>query len=127
MESNLDLLCAKYGQKIAEKVSTTENYNAKKAVVLITKTLSVLQEQGLYAFVLFCESKKDIDSSAAKEIQILVGEILKELSLIEGKSNLLDELLKEDSLLSKLDELLFAIEIIEKSLIYARFHAKALE
>lgn len=119
---NLDQLCAEYGYKFAEEV---RKVNAKK-VDLITKALGVLQEQGLYAFVLFCESRSSNERAGADKIKTLSMELLKELDLINN-GDFLDELRKEGGLLTKLDDLMLAIQVLEKSLIYARFHAKAMK
>ena len=122
---NLDQICADYGYKLAEEVSRADGFNAKKAEVLITKALGVLQEQGLYAFVLFCESRVGTEKSGAEKIRTLAKELLKELDLIKD-GNFLDELRKDGGLLTRLDDLMLAIQVLEKSIIYARFHAKAI-
>ena len=74
---NLDQLCAEYGYKFAEEVSRADDFNAKKAEVLITKALGVLQEQGLYAFVLFCESRTSAEKSGAEKIEASAKELLR--------------------------------------------------
>jgi len=125
-ETNLDRLCAEYGYKFAENVSRADGFNAKKAEVLITKALGVLQEQGLYAFVLFCESRPSGEKAGAKKIETLAKKLLKELEFING-GDFLDELRKDGGLLTRLDDLMLAIQVLEKSLIYARFHAKAMK
>jgi hypothetical protein len=53
-KQNLDQICAKYGYCIAEKV-----YEAigKQAENHITKSLSVLREDGVYAFFLYQASR----------------------------------------------------------------------
>jgi len=124
--NNLDQLCAKYGYRFAEEVSSAKDFNAKKAEVLVTKALSVLQEQGLYAFAIFCKSRPSGERAGAEEIETLAKELLKELNLIDD-GDFLDELRKEGGLLTKLGDLMFAIQVLEKSLIYARFHAKAMK
>ena len=123
---NLDQLCAEYGCRFAEDVSKAEDFDAKKAEILITKSLGVLQEQGLYAFVLFCKSRPSGERTGAKEIEALAKELLKELNLIND-GDFLNELRKDDGLLIRLDDLMLAIQVLEKSLIYARFHAKAMK
>jgi len=52
---NLDRLCAEYGEKFAREIADTfgSKDRDKKAENLITKSLGVLQEQGVYAYVLF--------------------------------------------------------------------------
>lgn len=121
---NLDRLCAEYGYKFADEVSKALG---KKAEALITKALGVLQEQGLYAFALFCESRGDAEKPGAKKLKEMTKELLKEdkLNLI-GNGELLKEIRKKDGLASRLDDLMLAIQVLERFLIYARYHAKAL-
>ena len=123
---NLDQICAKYGYRFAEKVSSADGFSAKKAEVLITKALSVLQDQGLYAFALFCKSRPDAEKCGAKEIANIAKELLKELDLIND-SDFLNELQRDGGILTNLNDLMLAIQVLEKSLIYARFHAKAMK
>ncbi|MGC9020960.1 MAG: hypothetical protein ACP5KE_07120 [Candidatus Methanodesulfokora sp.] len=120
-EVNLDRLCAEYGHKIAEEVGNT---HVKRPDVLIIDALSVLQEQGLYAFVLFCRSRSREEKEGAKKIEDLTKDLLKNLNLISN-GDLLDELRKDNGLLTRLNELMFAVQVLEKALIYAKFHAKA--
>lgn len=135
---NIDQICAECGFEFAEKIGKA---NPKKAEKVIIDALSVLQEQGLYAFVLFCRSKSD-----AKELENLAKKLLSKLNLIkdseteEGKSisteapehsdstENSDDLLSEvrKSILTDIDKLIFAISVLEKSLIYAKFHVKAM-
>lgn len=122
----LDQLCAEYGYRFAEEVSKADDFNAKKAEVLITKALGVLQEQGLYAFVLFCKSRPSGERAGAEKIEASAKKLLKELNLIND-GDFLEELRKDKGLLTQLDDLTFAIQVLEKSLIYARFHAKAMK
>ncbi|HDH45322.1 MAG TPA: hypothetical protein ENG66_08100 [Thermococcus sp.] len=124
---NLDQLCADYGYRFAKEVSEADGFDAKKAEVLITKALGVLQEQGLYAFVLFCKSRPSGERAGTEEIETLAKELLKELNLIND-GDLLEELRKDNGgLLTRIDDLMLAIQVLEKSLIYARFHAKAMK
>ncbi|MHA1252228.1 MAG: hypothetical protein ACTSRP_19740 [Candidatus Helarchaeota archaeon] len=127
---NLDQLCAEYGFKFASNVSEALRNKPKSVTALFTDALGVLQEQGLYAFALFCESRDDAKENDKKSgsgiIKNLAGKLLKELNLIENE-DILEELRKKVGLASKLDDLMLAIQVLEKSLIYARFHAKAME
>ncbi len=121
---NLDKICAEYGNKIAEAVAIalskeSEKGDYKQAENLIIKALGVLQEQGLYAYALFCKSEE-----AAKLIAITKEFLKDKLSLLDD-GDLLQEIRKDDGLASKLDHLLLATQMIEKALIYARYHAKA--
>ncbi|MGB9794835.1 hypothetical protein [Caldisericum exile] len=123
---NLDRLCAEYGYMFAEEVSKVSGFGPEKAGNLLTKALGVLEEQGLYAFTLFCESRGSTEEEGAKKIKEITTKLLKdELGLISN-DNLLEEIRKENGLALRLDDLTLAIQVLEKSLIYARFHAKAL-
>lgn len=120
---NLDKLCAQYGEWFAREVS--EGWDVKKAETLITKALSVLQEQGLYAFGLFCRSRSGGEKEKAEKIVELTKEMLNKLSLIED-GDLLEVIRKDGGLASDIDKLIFAVQMLEKALIYARYHAKAM-
>ncbi len=126
-ETNLDRICAEYGKKLAEEVCNANEFNAKKAEILITKALCVLQDQGMYAFALFCQSRPSSEDPGAKKMELVARELLKTLNFI-GNDDFLDDLSRKDSgLLTRLDELMLAIQLLEKSLIYARFYSKALK
>lgn len=121
---NLDQLCAEYGNKFAELVYLILR---NKAEGFLTKALNVLQEQGLYAFVLFCESRGGSEKPAADKIKELTKEMLKDKLGLISDGDLLEEIRKDGGLSANLDKLLLAIQVLEKSLIYARYHAKALK
>lgn len=122
---NLDNICMEYGYKFA--IETTEAFgsDAKKAEKLIIKSLGVLQEQGLYAFVLFCESRGSAEKPGADKIQEITKELFKNEPISINNDNLLEAIRGENGLASRLEDLLLAIQILEKSLVYARYHAKA--
>jgi len=122
---NLDKLCAEYGYKFADEIKKALNSDAKKAESLITKTLGVLQKQGLYAFALFCKSRGSNEEKGAEKMKEITTELLKDKLGLISNDDLLEEIRKENGLASRLDDLLLAIQVLEKSLIYARYHAKA--
>jgi len=115
---NLDSLCAEYGHKFANEVSNAET--------LLTKALAVLQEQGLYAFALFCNSRGSAEQSGAEKIIEISTDLLKNRVRLIENNDLLKEIRKENGLASRLDDYILAFQLLEKSLIYARYHAKAL-
>jgi len=138
---NLDQLCAQFGYQIAQNVngelskgSDTEN--------LITKSLGVLQEDGVYAFFLYLASqikekkgdKKDKRSDAARALanqaaKLLKHEWLKLIQVDDGEDaykKAMEEIRREGGLASRLNDLLLAKRLLEQALIYARYHAKAL-
>lgn len=127
---NLDRLCAEYGYDFADKVSKAGGFDADKAENLITKVLSVLQEQGLYSFVLFCcKSRGSTERAGAEQVEQITTKLLKDNRLkpaLINSDDLLKELRERNGLASRLDDLMLAIQVLEKSLIYARYHAKAM-
>ncbi|MEA2006293.1 MAG: hypothetical protein U9O50_08580, partial [Acidobacteriota bacterium] len=94
---NLDRLCAEYGYKFADEIKKAYKFDAKKAESLVTKALGVLQEQGLYAFGLFCESRGRTEKPGADKLKEITLELLKNLSLINN-NDLLEEIRKENGL-----------------------------
>jgi len=114
---NVDQICAKYSLKIAEEFEQ----NPKEGQSLITKALAVLQQQGLYAFGLFCKTETKAYSILQKALELFKDENLKFIHNSE-----LDDLSQLIELSKELDDLIFAIEVLEKTLIYARYHAKAM-
>ena len=117
---NLDQRAAQYAQKIVDDgQSGLEN--------LVTKTLGVLQEQGVYACLLFLFSRTSNEKSLAKEIRPHLYALLKELpafreSAIDDSNALA---FFADTVCDKLDTLLLVKELYEQTLVYARYGAKA--
>ena len=124
---NIDYLCAKYGHLIITEAEIKDNKAKNEADSYLSKALGVLQEQGIYAFYLFLEYRKD--KKAMKEVKDQTQELLyKELKLLnetESKTNNPFEKAKKIS--QDLDKLLFARQVLEQTLIYARYHVKALK
>ncbi len=104
MIENLDFICAKYGEKLTE-VTSDEN--------LLRKSLGVLQEDGLYAFVIYLEKEKNNIKEAIEKF-LEEGKVLKE-----------NEDLKNQEIYTNLHRLLMTKSVIEKMLIYAIYHIKA--
>lgn len=112
---NLDLRCAELG----EQLSTTADEK------LLTDALSVLEEQGVYAFFLFL-------SARGKKPGEEVGNLCKRfLQQTPSGSPLLPDDANTDvfsllqNLSQDLDNLLFARDLLRQALVYARYHAKA--
>jgi hypothetical protein len=131
---NLDTLCAHYGYKIVQRTVDELGQLPKdkrgKLENTITKALGVLQEDGVYAFFLFIEYFKDRNESyGAEEISQDCKKLLRdsEIKLLrgrqDGENNDFDALV---DLTKNLDHLLLAYKLLEQTLIYARYHAKAL-
>lgn len=107
----LDMKCAEYGYEIAGKV---------KDKAKIIKALGVLQEDGVYALFLYLKAKEGqdfIDTSFAllKDDAVLKNPI-KETDPLEGV---------RERFKGSLDDLLLAKMLLERTLVYARYHAEA--
>lgn len=131
---NMDRMAAHRAQEIircshAKKPTAVDN--------MVTKTLGVLQENGIYASALFLKSRRKDEKPLADvvmdEILNLLQELGKKLNFIgwevkpdPAKSNA-EEVLKyiSDNVVVDLERLLLAKETLEQMLIYARYGAKA--
>jgi len=133
IEHNLDRLCAKYGYRFCQGV--WERLNGKgKTVNHLTKSLGVLQENGVYAFFLY-QPARESKNKEGQELAWLAAELLNQagISPFAGETGNIDarqalELVRRDrdGLATNLDNLLLAKRLLQQALIYARYHAKAL-
>jgi len=121
--TNVDQLCARYGWQIAEQVHEAIGKNAENHV---TKSLGILQEDGIYAFFLYQVSRGSREKPGAEKLKEQAASLLKEAGIKAFQSA--DDPLKtvREQLASDLDQLLLAKRLLEQALIYARYHAKAL-
>jgi len=111
---NLDAEINKVGYEIVEKIKTHKDKTKLKNE--IEKTLGVLANDGVYAYWVYCQSKKITD--------IFIDKIK---SLMKVVSNETDNQKFFQNLSKDLTQLLFFKEILEKALTYARYHAKAMD
>jgi len=128
---NLDYICMKYGSEIA----ASEGGKSDKEK-LINNTLGVLQQNGPYAMFLYLEGHKKSEIAEACK-----GKLLKMFQ----KENMLGNSIKTDKpvpaentnfsdittwlqdISSDIDKLLFFKQICQQTLLYARYHIKALK
>ncbi|MDZ7261236.1 MAG: hypothetical protein ONB05_03895 [candidate division KSB1 bacterium] len=136
---NLDQLAAQHAQQIiknaAPSVGEKGIKEAKAADVLITKALGVLQENGVYACMLFLfsrtrEEDKKVAQAVRSELLVELRELNDKLHFgwqIPNSSNDPAIVLKfySDTITANLDELLLVKELYEQTLTYARYGAKA--
>ncbi len=112
MTINLDLQCAGYAEKIARGLDEKT----------IGKALGILQEDGIYAYLLYLFSQKHTD---------VVNDSLEVIDLVPGfdwdrqptEANKLHLTLAK--LAESIDSLFLAKELLERTLVYARYHIKA--
>jgi len=137
VELNLDKVAAERAREMVRLAKSGSN-DAKKSVDtlerLVTKTLGVLQEQGIYAMMLFLFSRTSDEATVAENcIRPELYKTLKSLPSFKNNSDVPEDgeeaesALKffTDSVLDDLDTLLLVREIYEQTLIYARYGAKA--
>lgn len=114
VQNNLDYFCAEYGMEIAKCAK------CKSDETTIQKSLGVIQEDGLFAFILYLESKND--ACIRKKIAQLLNKV--ELTQNANEKNLRKNI---QEITRNLDGMFLAKDLIEKTLVYARYHAKALK
>ncbi|MGB8217994.1 MAG: hypothetical protein WCE94_11905 [Candidatus Methanoperedens sp.] len=129
---NLDLESARSAQEI---IKNTYSQKSSEVDNLVTKTLGVLQENGVYACMLFlCSRTSTADTAVAvkvrKELLTLTEKMGKkppsklEIQAVEIQA-VLSFLTSE--ICNDLDTLLFVKQLWEQTLTYARYGAKARE
>jgi len=132
----LDLTAAEYAQKMVKEQSS-EKEDAEILERVVTKALGVLQEQGVYACLLFLFSRPESERRYAetihqKLIDLLNSEPVKPLAVAfpankdkKRWQDVSDHLTKDNGLMESLDKLFLVKDLYEQTLIYARFGAKA--
>jgi hypothetical protein len=117
---NLDFVCADYGHRIGQNVEVKE--------ALLNKAIGVLQENGVYALMLYLSSRSSKDEKAgAVHICRNLMDLLYDprLSICNGERE--DQFATTQQLAHNLDKLLFVKNLCEQTLIYGRYHRKAME
>lgn len=137
---NLDRAAATYAQEMVRRTKGIQGVSKPVETLerLVTKTLGVLQEQGVYAMVLFLCSRTSDEAKIAPVIRSQLFRLLRDdenthfLPGFEKRNvpandadaqtalNFYSENVMED-----LDTLLLVRELYEQTLIYARYGAKA--
>lgn len=132
---NLDQLAAQTAQAIVD--DPTLESKAKETENLLTKALGVLQEQGVYAGMLFLYSRTSSDDikvarvARRKLIALLTSDKLLFYNTAETPSSAdsdnAQKILKfyADRVCDNLEQLLVVKDLYEQTLIYARYGAKA--
>lgn len=127
---NLDALAARTAHGIIDdtKVMNGEKLDAGKVDNLITKALGVLQENGVYAAMLYLYSRTEKnDKFIAEKAREKLLSLLFELEITGLPGTQASEALPflSDSVCDDLDSLLLMKQLWEQTLIYARYGAKA--
>jgi hypothetical protein len=137
---NLDQKTASYAQQMVTQANGIQGVKDQIGTLerLATKTLGVLQEQGVYAAVLFLYSRTSDEQKMAPAIRGPLFRLLQdeegqyELPVFRSKpvpGNEADAktalAFYSDHVCNDLDTLLLVKELYEQTLIYARYGAKA--
>lgn len=136
---NLDQKAAQYAQDMVRKAGAEKVKDPVGTLErLVTKTLGVLQEQGVYAIMLFLFSRTGDEKEIAPAIRAPLLRLLQdkanqhELPAFKDKEVPVDDANAQtvlpfysDHVCEKLDTLLLVKDLYEQTLIYARYGAKA--
>lgn len=131
---NLDMIAAERAQEMIGNARQGIR-GVKKPVDaierLVTKALGVLQEQGVYAMMLFLFSRSGDEDKAAPLVRAQLYKALRQLPTFKDApiEDKLDKALEFyiEKVLNILDTLLLVRDLYEQTLIYARYGAKAAE
>lgn len=132
---NLDQTTAHCAQEMVRNVNADNRALMDTLERLVTKTLGVLQEQGVYAMMLFLFSRSSDEKKIAPCIREPLYQLLKCLPAFVEHENLtgfheetaVNNVLSffSDHVCQDLDTLMLVRDMFEQALIYARFGAKA--
>ena len=122
MES-IDLTCAEYGSRIAGDGSVEQS--------LVNSALAVLLEQGVYPMYLFLSSRgSNKEKNAAEKIRRELFKLLQKFFKMlqtsnHGKNNIDILQVIREKFQDRAEETFLAKDILEKALVYARYHLRA--
>lgn len=136
---NLDFYCVDCAQKISSELGEHINrgrLSSSDAVNAVGKSLSVLQNSGVYAFLLYVTVKKNSGTRTERRVSAAVdeniigkrgGESLLRLPDVDLPIASANNALEAGKILSQnLSNLFFAKELIGRCLIYAKNQVRAL-
>jgi hypothetical protein len=123
---NVDYLASQCAQGIVKK---TDEKNMKALGNLATKTLGVLQEQGVYAMVLFLSSRTKEEKRISKDMYMSLCGVLEKIPHFRSPVTCEEEPSKNlgyySEITEDLDSLLLIHSLYEKVLIYTKYGAKS--
>jgi hypothetical protein len=114
---NLDFICAEYGRRIGDDRTVEE--------ALLNKAIGVLQENGVYALMLYLSSRGSTERVGAERIRDTLVDLWYDQRLTICTGQRRDHFTTAQELSQNLDKLLLVKSLCEQTLIYARYHAKA--
>ncbi|TFH46869.1 MAG: hypothetical protein E4G94_01435 [ANME-2 cluster archaeon] len=123
---DLDLEAARTAQDI---IKETNDKGAKDVENFITKTLGVLQVNGVYACILYLYSRSSDSNKVSKSIRKQLIEMTKLVGQNPANDDNAENVLKylTDYICTDINTLMLTKQIWEQTLVYARYGAKARE
>jgi len=134
-----DFYCVDFAKRLIDLLKpeiAQKAFTADDLCHILTGALNVLGFNGLYAFALYATWRKNSGTEAEKKIFMAIDQLLfgppKSASLlrlkdfnfrVEEASSAIE---MSQILCRNLDDLFLAKDLLERTLTYARFHAKAL-
>ena len=118
---NLDYICAEYGRRIGDDAAIEPELLER----MVNKAIGVLQENGVYALVLYLSSRGSREQAVARNIKAALKKLWYDQRLAICVPPERDEFETVQQLADNLDKLLLVKDLCEQTLIYARYHAKA--
>ncbi len=132
---NLDFYCVDYGQRVADALMGGERrIPGEDVAILVTRMLSVLHENGVYAALLYMVWKRHNGTKREKQTatvleDILVGKpsdqsFLRLEAIGFALKDAADALAVGKVLSRSLEDVFLAKELLNRVLTYLRYHAK---
>lgn len=122
---NLDAACARLGAQLGAQLGNSGT-KAKDTENSLTKSLGVLEEQGVYAIFLYLHAReKDWGRSASDALAAFLREQPTAGAPFLGPNKQDEPFGALQELAEDVDKLLFARDLLHRVLVYARYHAKA--
>ena len=124
---NIDKVCAQIG------FSIPQNEGSKK---MIRKSLGVLMQDGIFAYIIWLESRGSLKPSqnpeekTAKRIHEKSYVLLKQVNLLQDTTDytkLRDKLTEQNGILEDIYRMFLVKQLFERMLTYALYRAKSLE
>ena len=130
IQQNIDRLCAEVGFSIPQV-----SLDKSKQENTIQKALGVLSQDGVFAYMIWLESRNSlhptagkVDEITAKNIHEKSSEILKCMKLIEDHTDykgLRDKLTRSNGVLEDIHQMFLVKQVFERMLTYALYRAKS--
>ena len=131
VQQNIDRLCAELGFSIPQV-----NLDKSKQENTIQKALGVLSQDGIFACMIWLESRNslnpvanNVDDITAKNIHEKSSMLLKRMKLVEDSldyKKLRDELTRSNGILEDIHQMFLVKQVFERMLTYALYRAKSL-